>query len=180
MVETPWWSSLADILTIVAALIAIFGIGATWLGRPRVRVHLSNSGAGSASLSVHHEKGVRPAEHFFLSFGALNPQGRAVFGHGAEPWFESLVPGDTRSITIYDPAVVSFSGGPGIGETRTELDRDYGFIVEFSWPRPLLVWRRQSRVVLWSRERRREGLPPVLLKGHKARAAYKVAMTPPD
>lgn len=174
-----WVSPTADILTIVAALIAIFGLAATWFSRPRVTVSTMNSQSDSATIFVVHRSGANAAQHFFKGFGALNSEGYAVFGHGAEPWFESLVPGDSRALTFFDPAQVFYSGDPWIGETRTALGPEFGFIVDISWPRQMLPWLRHSRVVVWTLENRRAGLPPAVLKGRKARSVYRKAMKPP-
>lgn len=158
----------ANGLTIIAGVIAVFGVTSSWLSRARVGVDAFASSSDSATIHVSHLKGASPAMNLFMGFGALDEAGRARSGEGTGPWVPALLPGLGRSLTVYDPKTSFFSGGPHAEETRLELPMPLGLIVDITWQRPMRRWLRDRTVVLWSCEARANAEKPQILRGRKA------------
>lgn len=172
-------AQIANVVTIFAALIAFFGLLSTWLTRPRIKVTADAWDPNSARINVWHSKGLSPARNFFLGQFTLGEDDIALAGEDM-PWVSTLIPGDSRFISIYDTDEVVHSGKRNKRETRIRIEKPFGFIMGVSWQRPILRWLRTRQVVLWSQEERANGKTPVVLKGRKAARIYKAATTRPD
>lgn len=171
---------IANILTIVAAIIALLGVAATWLTRPRLQLTAHAHSAASASINLHHGKGSAPARNLYLGWGAgIGDDGIAMMGDGGGLWTTMLVPGTGRTLTIFDPKEMFFSSPASESETRFEAPAPAGFIAELSWQRTMVPWLRTNRVVLWSKAARIAGEPPIVLKGRAGARAYASAMSAP-
>ncbi|GAA4063675.1 hypothetical protein GCM10022282_26450 [Agromyces indicus] len=173
------WSSIgqaADLLTIVAALLAISGAMSSWLTRPRVSVTATARGADSAQVYVTHVGGSRPARNLYYGIGILDDVGAARSGDLSSPWHLELVPGASYYFEIFDPENVVFAGPKGERETRIPLKRPSGLVLDVSWQRPLLPWLRTRRVIVWSVSDRGSGRHPRVLRGRKAARVFDSAM----
>lgn len=175
------WGALgriADVVTILAALLAFFGLLTTWLTRPRIEVVTSMLGR-ALYVSVQHTKGSSPARNLYLGLGFLDDHGIARAGDGLMPWASALLAGDSRLLVLYDPEDMTFGNEPNDQEMRFPLGPTSGVIVDISWQRPILPWLRTRRVLLWPRVDRAAGRLPALLKGRAAERAYRFAMPSP-
>jgi hypothetical protein len=171
---------IADIVTIVAALIAFFGVLSAWLTRPRINVSAYSHDGNSAFVNVEHVKGSSPARNLYLAWGGLDEHGSARFGDGANPWVPTLLPGDSRSLHIFDPGSVSFGSDPSDREVRLPISKPFGIVMDISWQRPTLPWLRSRRVVVWTQTARAAGEVPKVLKERAAARAYADAMKQPE
>lgn len=167
-------------MTILAALVAFFGLLTTWLTRPHVEVTANSWDENSANVYLVHAKGSSPARNLYFGWGALDENGIARSGDGGYPWVPTLISGDSRFISVFDPDQVHHQGEPSDHEMRLPINKPFGIIMDLSWQRPMLPWLRTRRVVLWTQADRAAGKPPTVLKGRAAERAYRVAMTPPE
>ncbi len=167
----------ADGLTIVAAVIAFLGVASSWLSRPRLTISAHAISPDSAVINILHSAGSSPARNIFVGWGMLDFGGRAVSGDGPNPWVSVLMPGEYRMVSIYDPTHFSFGGDPDDHEMRQGIPREFGFIADLSWQRPMLPWLRIRRVVVWTVEARAVGSSPIVLAGRTAKKWYASATT---
>ena len=176
------WSVLgpvADILTILAAMLAFSGAITSLLTRPRVVVSATSDDPLAAFIAIQHDRGQRPARNIFRGEGVLDENDIAQSGEGAGPWLPVLNPGDYRNIHVFDPAQYFFGGEPNERETRMPISLPYGLILDISWDHPVLPFLRTRRVVLWTSSERFAAKPPTVLRGRAANRAFRIAMQTP-
>jgi hypothetical protein len=178
--ELSFWvvfGRVADALTIIAALVAFFGVLSTWLSRPRVEITTHCSGPTDSYVTLTHRAGSSPLRNLHYGMGVLNEDGIAMAG-GDGPLTPTLLAGESWYFRLYDPDILTIQGDPRPKETRISAKQPWGVILDLSWQRPLLPWSRTRRVVAWSQSDREAGRPPVVLKGRAAARACAKAMSP--
>ena len=174
-----WFSSIADYATIVASVIAVAGVVAIWLSRPRVAVDVQVDNQNSASISVRHRKGTAPIRSLHYALIGLNEAGESRYGDGMGLWAPEIVEGSWALLSLYDPAEVQWSGELRDFELRRDVTGEYGVLVGLSWQRPLLPWLRAYRTVIWPLTVRREGGPMQVISGRAAKRAFERASKSP-
>lgn len=171
---------IANILTIIAASIALFGVAATWFSRPQLEVTAHANGSSGATIGLFHTKGSAPASNIFLGWGAgVGDDGVAMMGDGQMLWTSILVPGSGKNLVIHDPAQWHLLSPPREDETRLEIGPEGGFVAKVSWQRTMVPWLRTNYVVHWSNSARKAGQSPVVAKGRTASQIYESATRPP-
>jgi len=168
--------NVADVATLFATVLALFGLVTAWLSRPRVTVTADAMSPDWMRIQVAHSKGSNSARNLNLNWGGLNDRGVAMFGDGSSLWGPVLVAGDSGSIEFFDSAGMSYGSEPGPREIRIEVKKPNGLIVSVSWQRPVFSWLRTQRVVLWTTKQRAAGKKPTILRGFQAWRVFKKAM----
>jgi hypothetical protein len=167
------FSRAADVLTVVAAAIAILGVISAWLSRPRLTIHpfISQS---VLTVSIINSRGSRPAYNLDWIWEGLNDLGEARHGTG-EPWQNALHPGEGRTLYLYPvDTQLDYATDPR-DVTLPHLLPDEGALVVFRWKHPVVTWVRAWAMLLWTRDAREASQPPELLRGIAAWRAYRAA-----
>lgn len=160
----------ADVLTVIAALIAIAGIASAWLSRPRLSITVDSD--SSLRVHVRHVTGAAPARNLAYRQVMLNDGGEPHAGDGFIPWASALAMGEFKLLEFFDPASHFYSSPPRDFETRMPLPAGHGVVLMIEWQRHMAPWLRTSRVVVWNPKGTLGAHKPVLLKGRKGRAIY--------
>ncbi|TXK17428.1 hypothetical protein [Homoserinibacter sp. GY 40078] len=176
MSEADAWlafSRAADILTVLAAAIAILGVLAAWLSRPRLTIHPFVDQSG-LTVSIINSRGSRPAYNLDWVWEGLNDLGEARHGTG-EPWQNSLHPGEGRTLYLYAVNTNLDHEADARDVTLPQLVPDEGALVVFRWRHPVLTWVRAWVMLRWTRTAREASKPPEVLRGMAAWCAYRTA-----
>lgn len=172
-----FWSAFgraADVLTVIAAVVALAGLLWTWMVRPRLDVSVSYSDDYHVLISIRHAKGAAPARYLSLGRVWLDASGRSKAGDASPLWLPELLPGAWQSITMFDPGRY-FQTPPPPPESSVELGADDGAVCYVSWQRPLVPWLRTGVAVSWLPSDRAAMRPPTVTKGRTGLKQFRAA-----
>ena len=155
---------VANVITVVAGLVAIFGVVWAILGRAMLTVNTDVNPGPAPSLVVRvSSTGSNPVHDVELAVGALDDNTFALWGDGAGRR-SALNRGETLTVTAFDDATTSFGSPPFEGEHRHPMKPGEGCYVTVQWRSPLFPWRRKSRTYAWPPALRFASRQPKLLR----------------
>lgn len=155
---------VANVITVVAGLVAILGV--VWAIRGRAKLTVStdvNPGLMPSLVMRVSSTGSNPVQDVELAVGALDDNGFALWGDGAGRR-SALNRGEALTVTAFDDEATSFGSPPLEGEHRHQMKPGEGFYVTVQWRSPLFPWRRKSRTYAWPPALRFASREPKLLK----------------
>lgn len=165
------FSFIANVITVVAGLIAIAGVIWAVSGRARLSVSswVGTSPAPDLRMSIA-SVGPNPIRDLEVSMGSLDDNEFAMWGDGLTQR-PALNRSDWLSIATHEAGTSPYGSPPSPGEHRIELDRGDGLFLTFQWRSPLFPWRRPSATYSWPPARRFAGAEPLRLSG-RAETAF--------
>jgi hypothetical protein len=169
---------IANVITVVAGLVAIFGVVWAILGRAKLSVNTDVTPGLTPSLDVRvSSTGSNPVRDVELAVGALDDNGFALWGDGAGRR-SALNRGESLAVTAFDDATTSFGSPPHEGEHRHAMKPGEGFYLTVQWRSPLFPWRRKSRTYAWPPALRFASRRPKLLRWQAESRFFKRAHDP--
>jgi len=163
-----WLSFVANLVTVVAGVIAVLGVVWAVSGRSKLDVIPQidlPSPAPSLRVTIT-SAGNSPVRDLEINVGDLLDNGMSMSG-GDLAQVESLSRGKTFTILGFDPAETSFGSPPGSLERLYEVAPGNGFYLNLQWQSPLFPWRRTSRTYVWTPELRYACALPLRLRGRR-------------
>lgn len=165
----------ADVLTIVAAGIALWGIYAVFRSRPRVSIDVSDFGRYAVSIRIRNDEGTEPLRDVLVAKGLLDEDGFLTTWDGSGQWVPSIGPKQMLIVLIFDPEETQMQGEPRSHELYHPIDVPAGALMEITWRHPLVPWKRVHRAIRWTLSERAAGTLPKTLKGRAAKNARNKA-----
>lgn len=155
---------VANIITVVAGLVAILGVVWAILGRAKLTMSADVSPGSTPSMVVRiSSTGSNPVRDVELVVGALDDNGFSMWGDGAGRR-SALNRGETLTVNAFDKGTTSFGSPPFEGEHRHAMKPGEGLYLTVQWRAPLFPWRRKSRTYAWPPALRFASRQPRLLK----------------
>lgn len=155
---------VANVITVVAGLVAILGVLWAVLGRAKLTVSTDVNPGLTPSLALRvSSTGSNPVHDVELAVGALDDNGFALWGDGAgrRP---ALNRGEALTVAAFGDGTTSYGSAPIEGEHRHQMKAGEGFYVTVQWRSPLFPWRRESRTYVWPPALRFASRQPTLLR----------------
>ena len=161
------FSFIANLITVIAGVLAIAGVVWAYLGRAQLEVtsHVGTGPMPTMTLTVT-STGANPVRNIRLVAGTLDENDFSMRGDGAGSR-SSLDRGRGMSVIGYEPAQTHFGSAARKGEHRLKLEHGDGFYVTVQWQSALFPWRRASRTYSWSPQRRVASEGAETLRGRK-------------
>ncbi|MBH0099373.1 hypothetical protein I6E68_09495 [Salinibacterium sp. NSLL150] len=163
-----WFGLIANIITVLAGVIAFAGVvWAVW-GRARltVRSDVSDDSVAPSLFVTITSVGSNPLRHIEVIAGSLDDNGFSTKG-GDLTTRAALDRGQNLTVEAYEPEEVSFGDPPRDGELRFTIRPGQGIYLTIQWQSPLFPWRRLSRTYSWPPVRRYSNDLPEKLTGRR-------------
>lgn len=160
-----WFSFVANVITILAGLIAIAGVG--WAASSKAKLTFRTSVGASLTPTLNlvaSSIGSNPVRNPTVSYGAVDDNGFSMWGTG-EPVSNPLNRGASISVYAFDEATTHFGSPARPDEIRAPLKRGDGLFITFQWQSPLFPWLRKSVTYAWPPRLRFAGAQPARLTG---------------
>jgi hypothetical protein len=169
---------VANVITVVAGLVAIAGVVWAILGRARLTIDAVVSPGPTPGLTVRiSSTGSNPLHDIELAVGSLDDNGFAMWGDGAGKR-SALNRGESLTVIAYEDGATSFGSPPFEGEHRHALKRGEGFYLNVQWRSPLFPWRRKSVTLSWPPALRFASRQPRALRGRAESTFFQRAHDP--
>lgn len=165
----------ADVLTIVAAGIALWGIYAVFRSRPRVSIAVTDFGRYAVSIRIRNDEGTEPLRDVLVAKGMLNGEGTLTSWDGSGQWVPIVGPNQALLVLIFDPDETKVTGTARPHELNHPVGRGAGVLMEITWRDPLVPWKRVHRAIRWTLDERAAGILPTTLRGRAAKRALRAA-----
>lgn len=160
-----WFSFMANIVTVLAGLIAIAGVAWAIAGRAKLVFRVSVWPSLTPALNlVATSSGSTPVRNATISYGAVDDNGFSMWGSG-DPVSNPLERGSSLLVDAFDEGTTHFGSPARTDEFRIALQRGEGLFVTIQWQSPLFPWRRQSVTYAWPPHLRFAGADPDRLTG---------------
>jgi hypothetical protein len=161
---------IADVVTVIAGLIAIAGVLWAVLSQAKLSVseYVSSGPNPTLTLTIA-STGSLPVHDLTLSVGALDDNGFSMWGDGG-----GMRPALSRGESLVIQADEAGSGGYG-GHLahRHEMKPGEGFYLTVQYRHPLFPWRRKSATYAWPPSLRFASRPPKRLVGRAESRFFK-------
>lgn len=159
------FSFIANIVTVLAGIIALAGVVWATLSRAKLTVTSWMIPGISPNLTVTvSSTGSNPVHNLELSVGALDDNGFSMWGDGAARR-SVLSRGESVTVTAHEASTTSHLSQPSASEYRHEMARGEGFYLNVQWRSPLFPWRRLSSTYAWPPSLRFASRSPLRLTG---------------
>ncbi|MEN0022004.1 MAG: hypothetical protein AAGC61_01895 [Microbacterium sp.] len=163
----------ADVLTVAAFAIAAWGVFAIYRSRPAVRVWAMQTDGSAVQIMIDHQRGTDPIHDVLFAKGLINSYGTLTTWDGGGDWVQVIGPMQQIVVDIFDPSHPIRNSQLRPHEYRHEVSKSDGFLLAISWRHPLVRWRRQNRLILWTATARASGVAPQILAGSAAKKIWK-------
>lgn len=162
-----WFGLIANIITVIAGLIAIAGVAWAIAGRASLAFSVSVWPSLTPSLNiVATSSGSSAVRNATISYGAVDDNGFAMWGSG-DPVSNPLNRGESLLLLAYEGGTTHFGSPARVDEFRVPLQRGDGMFVTVQWLSPLFPWRNESVTYAWPPRLRFAGAEPERLTGRK-------------
>lgn len=162
-----WFGLIANIITVIAGLIAIAGVAWAIAGRPKLAFSVSVMASLTPSLNiVATSSGSSAVRNATISYGAVDDNGFAMWGSG-DPVSNPLNRGESLLVQAFEAGTTDFGSPARADEFRVPLQRGDGFFVTVQWLSPLFPWRDESVTYVWPPRLRFASAEPERLTGRK-------------
>lgn len=180
---TFWFGFAANVITVLAGIIAVAGVFWAVRGRARLATTATLEGAPTSPelrLSLS-STGYSTLQDIEVSAATLDVRGFSMVGDGIARR-SHMNRGESMNVEVYSAPVVTFekgkrSGGqPGFAPAaRLGIEGGGGATVTVGWRSPIFPWRRLSRTYVWGPTRRYAGELPLIYSGKREVAFLKAA-----
>lgn len=172
------FGAVANVITVVAGLVAIAGVGWAILGRAKLSFRTAVNAGPNPSLTVSiSSTGSNPVRDVELAVGALDDVGFSQWG-GPACKRDALNRGDTLTVIASESGATSLGSPRHDAEHRHPLEPGGGFYLNAQWRSPLFPWRRKSETLAWAPALRFASREPLRLKGRAESTFFTRAHDP--
>lgn len=138
----------ANWITIAAGLIAITGLVAAFLSRPKISIQTFATGP-SLTVSIENHGG-RPARNVSVGRVLLNPNDTSNAGDGEYPIATELHRRQHATVTLFEDGQVFYADSPREREERIPVPVGGTGLIPVTWQSGIIPWRQTGRLVVWS------------------------------
>lgn len=166
-------SLVADLITILAGIIAVGGIIWALLARSRLAIHSTLEDQLIPQLTLRFDSiGGNPVRDITIQLGKYLNNGTVTAGDGWNA-VSHLYRGDSLTIFTFAPDSTTFGSEPDANEFRLPLSDDEGVFAHAQWQSSIFPWTRSSALYMWPTELRYTCQLPRPLRYRKKRQALR-------
>lgn len=141
-------TQVANWITIVAGMIAIVGLLAAFLARPRVTVQ--TFGTGPSLIVSIENRGGRPARNISVGRALLNADDTSNAGDGEYPLATELHRRQLATVTLFEDGQVFYADDPRDREERIPVPAGGTALIPITWQSGIIPWKQTGQLVVWS------------------------------